>query len=383
LDLQERAAALAAKTGREVETIDQRAFDLSFLDEKGGFFRASATGGSLLDHKLPLSSLSVKVHPDLKVRLTNPTIGLITEDYRRPIKAALNDAYKILGKHSFRVSIAEAVWQTSVYRWVPDQALQSMLQTWGANARALASSKEALIADYATVIGKVFADVRRLAEDNATRAGMSVEQTTQFVNQATADVACNIPSAEAIRSKISVELRPSIMVLGSEMQDELVAQAKSRAALQIEQDRVRAVADDISREAQAASARRRMQKDELARQLNSAENPMKEMAGQFKARIYETAKDLEESIKKNGYMHGSSVRAARNLADYFSLMGGVFDDTAELKGLIARLQAIADSAKYSSIDVGQTRAVLEKLTTLCYSDALAFLNPAESGAVEL
>ncbi len=219
----ETAAAHLGISAAEVETMP---FDLSALEQAGIFLNIDATGFSVLSRQLDWQSLGIELPKEQTVHLIPPRTGLLPDNYRKPLQRAASQAHNALDRYSFRFALCETVLGSSEYRWIPYTAFEAFEKEFAAALETLARAKTAVIENYPEILETLWTTFRQLATDSAERLTATVKDEPfdldEFINRTVERAMGMIPNVKAIRDGMRIEMRPKVILLGSEMRAEQV-----------------------------------------------------------------------------------------------------------------------------------------------------------------
>ena len=196
-----------------------------------------------------------------------------------------------------------------------------------------------------------------------------------------------------------------MLVRDSQIQEELLEITRIEAEREVVQMRMRLETEEVrSRERQLAlaeemarrdadeqmEAKRRMREEAMARyreQLNEMSFPFREAWDQLRARVYEDAVAIAESIKKNGYLRGNTAKRAIRMSRTFRLLDS--QDDTELAALLEQLERMATAPipkRARRRAPGPITSVLEEISRLTHASAQEVqrrLEPSRFKALEV
>jgi uncharacterized protein YfeS len=355
----ETAAAHLGISAAEVETMP---FDLTALEHAGIFLNVDATGFSVLSRQLDWHSLGIELPKDKAVYLSPPRTGLLPDDYRKPLQRAASQAHNALDRYSFRFNLCETVLGSSEYRWIPFAAFEAFEKEFAAAMETLARAKAKVVEDYAEILETLRETFRLLATDSAER--LAATQTDdepfdrdEFIQTTVARAMQMIPTIQTIRDGMRIEMRPKVILLGSEMRAEQVKSAKLQfetestqkaqteiaieiqAKKEINEIKVNAAFEDEKREQELKERIRQIKIEAVKREMEERISPLKEGFDQLNNTIYEAAKEMAERLNDSKFVPGGTAKKAREMYRWFKLMN--FTNDAEVEMVLAELDKIA------------------------------------------
>jgi hypothetical protein len=336
-------------------------FDLTALEQAGIFLNIDATGFSVLSRQLDWHSLGIELPKEQTVHLSPPRTGLLPDNYRKPLQRAASRAHNALDRYSFRFALCEAVLGSSEYRWVPYTAFEAFEKEFAAALENLARAKAAVVESYAEILETLRETFRQLATDSADRLAATVKDQPfdrdEFINRTVERAIAMIPTVAAIRDGMRIEMRPKVILLGSEMRAEQVKSAKleletqtTRKAqteiaieLQAQKDiaeiRVKSASEDEKRERELKERIRQIKIEAVKREVETSISPIKEGLDQLTATVYEAAKEMAEKLNDSKFVPGGTAKKAREMYRWFKLMN--FTSDTEVETVLEELNKIA------------------------------------------
>ncbi|MGE3466770.1 MAG: hypothetical protein AB7J13_07535 [Pyrinomonadaceae bacterium] len=343
----EKASIALGIDADEVETIP---FDLRALESEGIFMNIDCRGFGSLVRQLEWKTLGVKLPEDAAVRVSSPRAGLLPDVYRNKLMRGAAQAHNSLNKYGFRFTLCETVWGTSEYKWIPWTAFEQFEAEYLKANETLAAAKSETLEKYDEILTILQDSFYRLAEDSADRFQATTEEPfdrAEFVNAVTAQAIGMVPTPEMIRDDLTIEMKPKVIVLGSE----IAAEQKLTRELRLEATRVdadtRAVAAEIEakerierlkvigfeeeqrREREVKERIRTMKIEAARREAEEAVSPIKEGLAQITSRICEAAQEMSERLQEARFVPGSLAKRARQMCEWYSLMNFTGDDSLE------------------------------------------------------
>lgn len=354
----ESAAAHLGISNAEVETMP---FDLTALEQSGIFLNIDATGFSVLSRQLDWQSLGIELPKDKAVTLSPPRTGLLPDDYRKPLLRAASQAHNALDRYSFRFALCETVLGSSEYRWIPYTAFEAFEKEFAASLETLAKAKAAVIENYGEILETLRDTFQRIATDSAERLEATVKDVPfdreGFIQTTVQRAMAMIPTLAAIRDGMRIQMRPKVILLGSEMRAEQSRVAKleletleSRKAqteiaieLQTQKDiaeiKVKSVYEDEKREQELKERIRQIKIEAVKREVEAGLSPLKEGLDQLNNTIYEAATEMAEKLNDSKHVPGGTAKRAREMYRWFKLMNFTGDE--EVEKVLAELNKIA------------------------------------------
>ncbi len=354
----EVAAAHLGISAAEVETMP---FDLSALEQSGIFLNIDATGFSVLSRQLDWQSLGIELPKDKTVYLSPPRTGLLPDDYRKPLLRAASQAHNALDRYSFRFALCETVLGSSEYRWMPYTAFEAFEKEFAAALETLARAKSAVIENYGEILETLRETFRTLAKDSAERLASTLKDEPfdrdGFIEKTTQKAMAMIPTVPAIRDGMKIEMRPKVILLGSEMQAEQAKTAKlelekqltnkAHTEIALELDAQKTVAEmliqsafeDEKREQELKERIRNLKIEAVKKEVEASISPLKEGLDQLNNTIYEAANEMAQRLNDSKHVPGGTAKKAREMYRWFKLMN--FTGDAEVEKVLAELNKIA------------------------------------------
>ncbi len=166
-----------------------------------------------------------------------------------------------------------------------------------------------------------------------------------------------IPTITMIRDGMRIEMRPKVILLGSEMQAEQVKSAKLQlenettrkaqtelaieigAQKEIAEFKVKTAFEDEKREQELKERIRQIKIEAVKREVETSISPLKEGLDQLNATIYEAAKEMAERLSDSKFVPGGTAKRAREMYQWFKLMN--FTGDIEVETVLAELNKIA------------------------------------------
>lgn len=354
----ETAAAHLGISAAEVETMP---FDLTALEQAGIFLNIDTTGFSVLSRQLDWQSLGIELPADKAVYLSPPRTGLLPDNYRKPLLRAASQAHNALCRYSFRFALCETVLGSSEYRWIPYTAFEAFEKEFAAACETLARAKASVIENYDEILETLRETFRRLATDSAERLAATVKDEPfdrdEFIQRTVARALAMIPTPAAIRDGMRIQMRPKVILLGSEMRAEQAHVAKlkletqetrkaqTEIALEIQTNKeiaeikVKSAERDEKREQELKERIRQIKIEAVKREVEAGLSPIKEGLDQLNSTIYEAAKEMAEKLNEAKFVPGGTAKKAREMYRWFKLMN--FTGDQEVETVLAQLNKIA------------------------------------------
>lgn len=354
----ETAAAHLGISAAEVETMP---FDLTTLEQAGIFLNIDATGFSVLSRQLDWQSLGIELPKEQTVHLSPPRTGLLPDNYRKPLQRAASKAHNALDRYSFRFALCETVLGSSEYRWIPYTAFEAFEKEFAAALENLARAKVAVIENYAEILETLRGTFKQLATDSADRLAATVKDEPfdreGFIEKTVQRAMDMIPTVAAIRDGVRIEMRPKVILLGSEMRAEqarvakielekqVTNKAQTEIAIEIEAQKeiaeikVKSAFEDEKRERELKERIRQIKLEAVKREVEMSISPLKEGLDQLNATVYEAAKEMAERLNDSKFVPGGTAKRAREMYRWFKLMN--FTGDTEVETVLAELNKIA------------------------------------------
>lgn len=348
--LESRKEKAAVELGIAVDEVESLPFDLSKLESEGIFMNIDCRGFGSLVRQLEWKTLGVKLPEDAAVRVSPPRAGLLPDVYRNKLMRGAAHAHNALNKYGFRFTLCETVWGTSEYKWIPWTAFEQFEAEYLRANETLAAAKAETLEKYDEILGILQDSFYTLAEDSADRFQATTDEPfdrAEFVNAVAAHAIGMVPTPTMIRDGLTIEMKPKVIILGSEIAAEQKltrqlrleaarAEAETRAIdieveakASIERLRVTGFEEEQRREREVKERIRTMKIEAARREAEEAVSPIKEGLAQITARICEAAQEMSERLQDAKFVPGSLAKRARQMCEWYSLMNFTGDDSLE------------------------------------------------------
>ena len=359
--LEQKKETAAAHLGISAVEVETMPFDLTALEQAGIFLNIDATGFSVLSRQLDWQSLGIELPKEQTVHLSPPRTGLLPDNYRKPLLRAASQAHSALTRYSFRFALCETVLGSSEYRWIPYTAFEAFEKEFAAALETLARAKSAVIENYPEILQTLRETFRQLATDSAERLAATLKDQPfdreEFINATVARAMGMVPTVAAIRDGMRIEMRPKVILLGSEMRAEQVKSSKleletaqnrkaqTEIAIEIEvqkeinEIKVKSAVEDEKREQELKERIRQIKIEAVKREVETSISPLKEGLDQLNATICEAAKEMAEKLNDAKFVPGATAKRAREMYQWFKLMN--FTGDTEVETVLAELNKIA------------------------------------------
>lgn len=359
--LEQKKEVAAAHLGISAAEVETMPFDLSALEQSGIFLNVDATGFSVLSRQLDWQSLGIELPANKAVYLSPPRTGLLPDNYRKPLLRAASQAHHALDRYSFRFVLCETVLGSSEYRWIPFTAFEAFEKEFAAALETLARAKSAVIENYGEILETLRETFRALAKDSAERLSATLKDEPfdreEFIETTTQRAMAMIPTIATIRDGMRIEMRPKVILLGSEMQAEqaitaklelekqITNKAQTEIALEIQTNKdiaeikVKSVYEDEKREQELKERIRQIKIEAVKKEVEVGLSPIKEGLEQLNNTIYEAASEMAEKLSDSKHVSGGTAKKAREMYRWFKLMN--FTGDAEVEKVLAELNKIA------------------------------------------
>lgn len=359
--LEQKKETAAAHLGISAAEIETMPFDLSALEQSGIFLNIDATGFSVLSRQLDWQSLGIELPKDKTVYLSPPRTGLLPDNYRKPLLRAASQAHHALDRYSFRFALCETVLGSSEYRWIPYTAFEAFEKDFATALETLAHAKSSVIENYEEILDTLRETFRTLAKDSAERLSATLKDQPfdreSFIETTVARAMAMIPTVAAIRDGMRIEMRPKVILLGSEMRAEQAKTAKieleteiinknhTEIALEIETSKeiaeikIKSALEDEKREQELKERMRNLKIEAVKREVETSISPIKEGLDQLNNTIYEAAKEIADRLNDAKHVPGGTAKKAREMYRWFKLMNFTGDE--EVEKVLAELNKIA------------------------------------------
>ena len=358
--LSARKERAAVRLGIGIDEVESLPFDLSRLESEGIFMNIDCRGFGCLVRQLEWKALGVKLPEDAAVRVSPPRAGLLPDVYRNKLMRGAAQAHHALNRYSFRFTLCETVWGTSEYKWIPWGAFEQFETEYLKANETLAAAKAETLGNYDDILTVLQDSFYKLAEDSADRFQATTSEPfdrAEFINAVAAQAIGMVPTPAMIRDGLTIEMRPKVVILGSEVAAEQKltrelrleatrAETETRAVEieaktrnNIERLKVAGFEEDQRREREVKERIRDMKIEAARREAEGAVSPIKEGLAQIAARICEAAQEMSVRLKDANFVPGSLAKRARQMCEWYSLMNFTGDDS--LEDVLAKLQDAA------------------------------------------
>ena len=399
--LGKRKERAAVELGIEVDAVESLPFDLSTLESAGIFLNIDCRGFGSLVRQLEWKTLGVTLPEDAAVRVSPPRAGLLPDAYRNKLMRGAAQAHNALNRYGFRFTLCETVWGTSEYKWIPWTAFEQFEAEYFKACATLAAAKAEALDHYDEILNVLRDSFFKLAEDSADRFQATTSEQferDEFINAVVGKAIGMVPTPDMIRDGLTIEMRPKVIVLGSEMAAEqkltrdlrldiaraeaetrsIEAEIKSKD--EIERLKVSGFQEDARREREVKERIRSMKIEAARREAEEAVSPIKEGLAQITARICEAAQEMSVRLQDAKFVPGSLAKRARQMCEWYSLMNFTGDDS--LESVLAKLQEAAGrEAKHRSPD--EMRNVLSDILRATTVQSRKLLDEDRLSALEI
>jgi hypothetical protein len=399
--LDERKEKASVELGIAVDEVEPLPFDLSKLESEGIFMNIDCRGFGSLVRQLEWKTLGVKLPEDAAVRVSPPKAGLLPDIYRNKLMRGAAQAHNALNRYGFRFTLCETVWGTSEYKWIPWTAFEQFEGAYLHACETLAKAKSEVLEKYDEILTILQDSFYTLAEDSANRFRATTDEPfdrAEFVNAVVAQAIGMVPTPEMIRDGLTIEMKPKVIVLGSEMIAERnLAQSlrletekvnAERTAIELELDakrrieqiKVDEVVEETRREREVKERIRNMKIEAARREAEEAVSPVKEGFAQITAKLFEAATEMAERLKDANFVPGSLAKRARQMCEWYSLMN--FTEDTSLEDVLSKLGTAAGrEAKLRSPE--EMRMALNDLLRITTVQSKKLLDEDRLAALEL
>ena len=348
--LDERKEKAAIELGIAANDVESLPFDLSTLESEGIFMNIDCRGFGALVRQLEWKTLGVELPEDAAVRVSPPRAGLLPDIYRNKLIRGAAQAHHALTKYGFRFTLCETVWGTSEFKWIPWSAFEQFEAEYLKANETLAAAKAETLGKYDEILDILQDSFYKLAEDSADRFQATTDEPFdrgQFINAVAAQAIGMVPTKEMIRDGLTIEMKPKVIILGSEIAAEQklthdlrleatraeaetrVVEAELESKQQIERLKVSGFAEEQRCEREVKERIRSMKIEAARREAEEAVSPIKEGLAQITARICEAAQEMSERLRDAKFVPGSLAKRARQMCEWYSLMNFTGDDSLE------------------------------------------------------
>ncbi len=308
---------------------------LSQLAKDGTLVDLDVEGLSRFTRHLSWEELGIEPPPKGAVKFTPGQKGLIPSRYLAPLETAAQQARTALQNLSYDISGFKP------YRYVPYTAWPLWRKKFADAEEAFIRAREALQTDHDLVVQEMMEVFQQVATDAARRyAAFGVILKENWADDLTRRQVDAIPARGEVAA-LRLTWRPGMLVRDSDVETELLETARS----QVERERLAIEQQEMRREAsREASLKEQMRREALAcyrEQLREMAFPYQEAWDQLRARVYEDARAIGDSLQKNGHLRGKTAQRAAGLARTFRLLNCQKD--GELEELLRQLETLATS----------------------------------------
>lgn len=399
VDARKERAATELEIG--VNEVESLPFDLSTLESEGIFMNIDCHGFGSLVRQLEWRTLGIKLPENAAVRVSPPRAGLLPDVYRNKLMRGAAQAHNALNRYGFRFTLCETVWGTSEYKWIPWTAFEQFETAYLHACETLAKAKAEVLEKYDEILAVLQDSFYTLAEDSADRFRATTDEPfdrAEFVNAVAAQAIGMVPTPEMIRDGLTIEMRPKVIILGSEM----IAERNLTQSLRLETERIEAErtaieldldskrrieqltveshADETRREREVKERIRNMKIEAARREAEEAVSPVKEGFAQITAKLFEAATEMAERLKGSQFVPGSLAKRARQMCEWYSLMN--FTGDTSLEGVLSKLgNAAGREAKLRSPE--EMRTALNDLLRMTTVQSKKLLDEDRFSALEL
>lgn len=359
--LEQKKETVSAHLGISAAEVETMPFDLSALEQSGIFLNIDATGFSVLSRQLDWQSLGIELPKEQTVHFSPPRTGLLPDNYRKPLLRAASQSHQALCRYSFRFALCETVLGSSEYRWIPFTAFEAFEKEFAAALETLARAKATVIENYGKILETLRETFHALATDSAERLTATIKNEPfdreGFIQQTVERAMALVPTVSAIRDGMRIEMRPKVILLGSEMRAEQVnsakldlevqenRQARTQIALELEASKeiadikIKSALEDEKREQELKERIRQIKIEAVKKEVEAGLSPIKEGLDQLNAHVYEAAKEMAEKLTQAKFVSGGTAKRAREMYRWFKLMN--FTGDQEVETVLAELNKIA------------------------------------------
>jgi len=252
---------------------------------------------------------------------------------------------------------------SSEYRWIPFTAFEAFEKEFAAALETLARAKTSVIENYDEILETLRGTFRQLATDSADRLAATTLKDepfdrNEFIQTTVARAMGMVPTVATIRDGMRIEMRPKVILLGSEMRAEqtraaklaletqITSRAQTEVAIEIEvqkeiaEIKIKTAFEDEKREQELKERIRQIKIEAVKREVETSISPLKEGLDQLNNTIYEAAKEMAEKLNDSKFVPGGTAKRAREMYRWFKLMN--FTGDAEVETVLAELNKIAN-----------------------------------------
>lgn len=383
--LETKKERAAENLGVSKEQVESLPFDLSQLESEGIFMNIDTHGFGSLARQLDWKTLGVKLPENRSVLLSPPRAGLLPDHYRRKLLRGAAQAHQALKKYGFRFSLCETVFGTTEYKWIPWSAFEKFEADYLKACETLSKAKQEVLADYEDILEILREDFRRLGEDSAKRLEASLDEpfdAGEFIVKVISNALSMIPTREFVRDSLTIDMKPKVIILGSEMIAEQISNRElglEKAKIEAEREKIRLEIDtkarienqklsefeaEQRREREVKERIRRMKIEAARREAEKAVSPVKEGLEQITAKIFEAAGEMAEKLQRADFVPGALAKRARQMCEWYRLMN--FTGDASLEEVLEKLEQAAtrDASRRSPDEMRASLADVMRVTTI-------------------
>ena len=236
---------------------------------------------------------------------------------------------------------------------------------------------------------------RVIVHDKATDTDMTLGRD-EFVDYIVKSAVSQIPSAAEIESKIKFDYTTALFYGQEDLAEDEAAAANIRAQVGFDRERANLEAEalretvrkqawdnqyDQQKKQEALEAMRQAEYEHHREQLKNTVSPFVEVYQAAMSQFADHAKDMLESISKNGHVRGKVKERGRGLLDIYNLMvlPGMGDD--RMMQYLTDLRALLGNTEDTSTD--QITAKLNDIVALEKAVTDALLDNSEFGYIEV
>ena len=397
-ETQQRRAQIAAITGLDAERIHGIRLELGVLRNQGLLIDIEIAGTSMFKRKATWMELGILDADIRRSRITPGQKYLFPEEKVKALDSIESQMRQLLKEHSYRIT------GFAPYAWMPYTAYTAFLEKWTVLQERLAALRLDFTDNYQYYIDLAASDFAQIAasawQDLSSRNkgkkliiaidGQQYTSQTAFEDAIVDRMLARFPSRQRITEDLHADYTTALVYGEQDVAaDELVAnrlrqqdtleraeidaqkqekylqahilerEAQHQASLQRLEEEARSIQISAMRQAEAEHARQRLQ------QMTS---PFEEVFTTLRNRLAESAREMLESIRKNGFIRGKVAEKGRGLLELYQLMA-VHDDYELRDNLIALRAAIgpigdqrpSDAPERSAAEIS---AILEQIDGL-------------------
>jgi len=401
-----------ARDETDLDHVHTVVFQLRKLREQGVLVDADVDGLTMFMRRISLAELGIPLTSARGKTITPGVKYMAPRDFCRKLMTTGQRLRDVLDKHSDIVTgfrpfryIYYRSWQPFITEWdaihldfeaLRTQALDQRDQ-WEQDylddcAMRADEAWEAIMATNGKHEGALILELKHTTKTFATKA--------DFVAWIVEIGKGTFPTADQIRQRLHADFYTAVLISSADLEAEQarekeeVARAVTAQATQAQAHAQVTEAEQRERVAtsEADLAMRAIytaQLEHARTQLKTTVSPFEELFQNLRAQIYHDAREMEESIKRNGFLNPQVGKRIHNLMDLFQMKDAVGD--MELDTLLQAVAAWADQtpkqtgkagqvAPADKVALQQLSAALNNVVTATHEAARAVSERLQRGA---